>query len=243
MDGLSVVKDYQALSRAAAARFIELAGRSLSQGREFCVALAGGRTPLGMYDLLRQEKRLNWGAIHVFWSDERCVPHDHPDSNYRLAAQALLDRVDIPSENVHPIQGALPAAAAAEAYEEVLARWFEAPISGPPPSFDLVLLGFGPDGHIASLFPGAPALDETQRWVVPVQHSTPPEPLVDRVGFSLPLINAAQEVIVLVSGEPKAAAFALAAADGNLQLPAARLRPAAGRLSWLADQAAAGPGG
>ncbi|BDG10032.1 6-phosphogluconolactonase [Anaeromyxobacter paludicola] len=235
------VRDAEAVARAAAEELVLAAARAVAARGAFTLALAGGTTPRRLYALLAAEPfrgRVPWDRTQVFFGDERPVPPDHPDSNYRMAREALLDHV--PVAGVHRIRGEDPAAA--ERYEEELRRWFGIPPGGAPPRLDLALLGLGADGHTASLFPGSLALDERVRWVV--------SPFVARLGsrrttLTLPVLDRARAVIFLVSGGEKAPALAraLAPAPGDEPLPAARVQPAGGAL-WIADHAAAaGPGG
>lgn len=227
-----VVPDGKALTRAAAVFFVAKARAALQANRRFSVALSGGSTPRALYQLLA-ETPLVWQNIHLFWGDERCVPPDHADSNYRMTAESLLTRIAIPPENVHRIPGELPPEEAALRYEDELQTYF-----GAAPRFDLVLLGMGDDGHTASLFPGSPALAESVRWAVAAEHSAPPPPLVSRVTLTFGVFNAARQVIFLVSGAGKAARLA-EIRRGEGSLPAARIQPASGELLWLVEQSAA----
>ena len=239
MFAINVLRNQVDLARAAAEHFMEVVSGALLDRESFSVALAGGSTPRGMYALLAGVP-LDWGRIHIFWGDERCVPPEHPDSNYRMARAAFLEYVAIPPENIHRVRGERSPEKAAAAYEQEL-RAFFAPQD--PPVFDLVVLGLGDDGHVASLFPGSPALQERQRWVVTVEHQQPPLPLVDRVTLTLPVINAARQVTFLVSGAGKAArlgqVFTPLTGDEEL-LPAQLVEPESGNLLWLVDEAARG---
>lgn len=202
---------------------------------QFSVALSGGSTPRALHERLAADEfaaRIPWPKVHLFWGDERCVPPDHPDSNYGMTAAALLSRVPLPAENVHRIPGEFPPSQAAERYESELRAFF-----GEKPAFDLVFLGMGEDGHTASLFPGSPALAESVRWAMEVEHTAPPPPLVSRVTLTFGVLNAARRVVFLVSGASKAGMFAQAWRGGNT--PAGRIRPQNGELLWLVDQAAA----
>lgn len=230
-----IVPDNNALTRAAADFFVTEAQAALRANRHFTVALSGGSTPRALYQLLA-ETPLAWEAIHLFWGDERCVPPDHADSNYRMTAESLLRRIAIPPENVHRIEGELPPEEAALRYEDELRKFFDG-----VPRFDLILLGLGEDGHTASLFPDSPALHERTRWVVAVSHTTPPPPLVPRVTLTLPVINAARQVVFLVSGAGKAKRLAevLHVPTPSPLLPASMVRPDSGELLWLLDQPAA----
>jgi 6-phosphogluconolactonase len=165
-----IYPDPAGLTRAAAAEFLRLAVEAIQAGGRFTVALAGGSTPRDAYALLAEDPSLRsqvpWDRTHCFWGDERPVPPDHADSNFRMAGEAMLSKVPIPPENVHRIRGECPdAALAAEEYERTL-REFCRLAKGAFPRFDLVFLGLGRDGHTASLFPGAPALRERRRLVV-----------------------------------------------------------------------------
>jgi 6-phosphogluconolactonase len=206
------------------------------------VALAGGSTPQSLYRLLADDKgpyrtRVPWESTHVFFGDERMVPPDDPDSNARMAFEALLRHVPVPEEQVHRIRGENPDPdRAAEEYEEMLRDTFR--LAGrEQPRFDLVLLGLGADGHTASLFPGDRALRETERLAVPATAPVPPHA---RVTLALPVLNAASSVLFLVSGAAKAPAVQRVRKGEDL--PAARVRPSSGALLWLCDRAAAGPG-
>jgi 6-phosphogluconolactonase len=235
------VADAEAVARAAAEEVVEAGARAVAERGRFAVALSGGSTPRRLYRLLADPAapfrgRLRWDAVHVFFGDERHVPPDHADSNYRMAREALLDHVEAAS--VHRIRGELPdAEAAAAAYEAELRAFFALGAGDAPPALDLVLLGLGADGHTASLFPGSPALEERRRWVA--------APLVEavrahRITLTLPMLVRAREVVFLVAGAEKAAALArvLGPADAR-PLPAARVHPGAGALVWIVDRAAA----
>ncbi|MBW2059252.1 MAG: 6-phosphogluconolactonase [Deltaproteobacteria bacterium] len=209
-------------------------------------ALAGGGTPKPVYECLAGSAyagRMPWPRVHIFWGDERCVPPDHPYSNYGMALRAMISRVPIPRENVHRILGEESPERAAEAYEQTLRRFFASPgVKTAPaggrgfPCFDLILLGLGKDGHTASLFPGDPALEEKHRWVVPVGNPIG-EPPVPRVSLSLPVINRAGGVVFLVSGKAKqevVRSVVEGRETGHPPSPAARVRPE-GRLVWFVD--------
>ena len=231
----------EALSREAAARFQRLAGQSIASAGRFSVALSGGSTPRALYRLLAEPPfrgAIDWARVHIFWGDERFVPPNHPDSNYRAALEALVSRVPIPTENVHriPTKVTDPKTAAAQ-YEETLRRFF-APPEGEVPRFDLVLLGLGPDGHTASLFPGSPALDEDSRLVVATYVS---KLAAWRLTLTPPVLRGARHVIFLVSGPDKAAVLrdVLEGPHDPHRLPAQLVRPQDGDLTWLVDDAAA----
>jgi len=221
-----------ALVERATEFFMQTAAQSIQAHGRFAVSLSGGSTPRALYERLAIAK-FSWQSIHLFWGDERCNPPEHPDSNYRMTAESLLNHIDIPLENIHRIPGELSPAKAAEAYEQDLRGFF-----GVSPRFDLVLLGMGDDGHTASLFPDSPALAESVRWAVAAEHTTPPPPLVSRVTLTFGVFNAARRVIFLVSGAGKASR--LAEIQRGCDYPAARIRPTNGEPLWLLDSGAAG---
>jgi 6-phosphogluconolactonase len=238
-----VLPDPAALAQEAARRFVEAACQAIVERGHFTVALAGGSTPTGLYRLLAQcpyRDQIEWYRTFTYFGDERCVPPDHPDSNYHAAREALLASGSIPAANVFRMAGELGPDAAARAYAAILRRNFD--LTGPArPCFDLILLGMGDDGHTASLFPGMPALMERRRPVVGSEVPGYVRPAVSRVTLTLPAINAARQVLFLVAGASKAAALAavLTGHEPADPLPARRVRPAVGGLTWLLDQAAA----
>ncbi len=210
---------------------------SASQGR-FTVALSGGSTPRRLYQVLASlpyTKEMAWDRWQVFWSDDRCVPPDHQDSNYRMAREELLDHVAIPNTNVHRMRGEDDPHEAAQAYEHVVREVFQSPA----PSFDLILLGIGDDGHTASLFPGTEALGEQDRLVV---DNWVPDLQVHRITFTLPLINAAKVVAFLDTDGTKAGVLrqVLEPAPGEVMPPSGLVRPSPGVVHWFLTAAAAG---
>jgi 6-phosphogluconolactonase len=233
--------DAAALSQAAADEIARMIREAVERNGQCAVALAGGSTPRATYsELATGEKsgtrRLPWEKLHVFFSDERMVPPDHPDSNYRMAREALLSRVAIPSANVHPMDTELEPTVAADRYQETIRKTLSAEHG--TPRFDLILLGMGADGHTASLFPDTKALgDETalvaSNWVPRLQ--------THRITFTFPLLNHARQVMFLVAGADKASVVCevLRPKPGGPQHPAARVQPTQGRLFWLLDEAAA----
>jgi len=232
-----VVPDLESLQRDAVQEFSTCALGAVRGAGRFSVALAGGNTPRGMYELLAaQGAGLPWDKIHVFFGDERHVPPDHPESNYRMARETLLSKVAIPEGNVHRVPAELDAAAAAAAYENTLREFFQLQ-PGAFPHFDLVLLGMGDDGHTASLFPGSRALAEGTHLVV----ANAVEKLNgERITLTLPVLNHAANVVFMVSGASKAPAlrdvFDLATPG---DYPSRLVRPVNGRMLWIADKAAA----
>jgi 6-phosphogluconolactonase len=241
---LVVCRDADELARNAAARIARAAAESIRQRGRFTLVLAGGSTPRQSYQLLaagQGENKIDWTRTFLFFGDERHVPHDDARSNYRMVRESLLAVAPIAAEQVLPIGTELPTAeACAAAYSAALVKFFDLP-AGAMPAFDLVLLGLGDDGHTASLFPGAAALDAARRIAVGTLPGTLPPP-VDRITLTFPAINAAREVMFLVAGEAKAQALCDVLEGRSLKekRPAAGIRPEAGRLAWLIDQAAAG---
>jgi 6-phosphogluconolactonase len=235
---IRVVKTAAELFEAAAAEFANLAAEAVRARGRFCVALSGGSTPRSLYSLLASGAipSIPWDKIFFFWSDERHVPPDHPDSNYRMAREAMLSKVPVPVEHIFRILGEeKDAEAAALAYEETLRKVF-ALQSGEFPRFDLILLGLGTEGHTASLFPGSPALNETKRLVV----ANWVEKLnTDRITFTFPLLNHAAYVMFLVSGADKAEILEQILETPGEELTAQRVHPVNGKLFWLEDHAAA----
>ncbi len=193
MPEIKVLRDAQQVADAAADH---VAAMIADTGR-FSLALAGGSTPRALYKILAT-KHIDWSHVHIFWGDERCVPPDHVDSNYRMAREAILGHIPIPSDNIHPMQGDIDPVQAAAEYEHGLRVFFG---KDQPPRFDLILLGMGDDGHTASLFPGTAAIHEKNRWVV--AH------YVDkletwRITLTPVVLNAAAQVMFLVMGAKKA---------------------------------------
>ncbi len=238
---LNIAADPHALARDAAEIFAATAEDAARLRGRFTVALAGGSTPRGLYALLAGETafrlRVPWTRTHAFWGDERCVPPDHPESNYRMAYDAMLSHVDVPDSSVHRMEGERPDAAdAAAAYERVL-KEHRLTGAGGGPLFDLVLLGMGDDGHTASLFPGSDALNATDRLVA--------APWVDALGahritLTVRALCDAGHVLFLVAGAGKAATLRAVLEEGPTdRLPASLIRPEKGRLTWLVDQDAA----
>lgn len=221
------------LAREAAARFAEAAHQAILERGRFAVALSGGSTPRRLYSLLAQPpflQAVDWARVFIFFADERFVPPDHPDSTLLLARETLLDQVPIPTENVFPMltEGDTPEQCAA-AYAETLASFFGAVL----PRFDLILLGMGPDGHTASLFPGRP---DSPGAVAAIHDSPKPPPV--RLTLTLKTINRAREVWFLVTGADKAETVRAVLEGAAPALPAARVLPAEGKLRWLLDREA-----
>lgn len=235
---LKVVPDVAALDRAAADEFARCAEDAVKDRGRFTVALSGGNTPRAVFALLANEYKaaLPWDKTFIFFGDERHVPPQDAASNYRMASEALLSRVPIPAQNIHRIQAELDAETAAEQYEETLKGFFKLK-TRELPRFDLVMLGMGEDGHTASLFPGTQALQETARLVV----ANRVEKLdTERITLTLPVLNAAAEVMVIIAGADKAEILnRVAHPRGTAEFPIQLVRPKNGRLLWLVEQQAA----
>jgi 6-phosphogluconolactonase len=237
-----VFSDAKSLSRGAADEFARAARAGIDSRGQFAVALSGGSTPKAMFALLAEDHRgaatpLAWERIHIFFGDERHVPPNHPESNFRMATESLLDHVPIPSRNVHRVLAELDAAKAAVRYEAELRSVFGTPL-GEIPRFDLILLGIGTDGHTASLFPGSAALGETTalvtaNWVEKFKSH--------RITFTFALLNKASEVLFLTAGNDKAEMLRniLRGDPSGQTYPAQNVRPQNGRLIWMVDEAAA----
>lgn len=235
------------MSVAAAAAMVSLINQTVAEAGLFTLVLSGGNTPQRLYRHLAENyaRRLPWEQIHLFWGDERCVPPMHPDSNFRMAFDALIASVRIPYENVHRISGENAAdekgaAASAAAYEQELRRFAHKVGLGPTLSFDLLLLGMGEDGHTASLFPGSPVLTEKHLWVAAAQ-APPNYSVTHRVTMTLPLINQAQRVFLLAAGAAKRPLIQMIQQDADQaasNYPVARVKPVH-PPTWFLDEAAA----
>ena len=241
---IRILPDANAVAQTAADEFVKLAREAIQRKGTFMVALSGGSTPKMLYSLLadRTQKHtgpeIPWAQIHLFWGDERHVPPDHADSNYRMANEAMISKIPIPAQNVHRVQAENnDATAAAADYDETLVKVFN--LSDKQlPRFDLILLGMGPDGHTASLFPGSSGVQELSNRVIPnwVQKFNSL-----RITFTRPVLNNAAEVLLLVCGSDKAPALSevMGAGDPNTY-PVKYVQPTDGKLMWLLDRAAAG---
>lgn len=233
---IRIFNNLDALSRAAAGIFVESAAHAIHARGRFSVALSGGSTPHRLYELLAAPPfrgKVAWESVHFFWGDERCVPEDDPRRNELMARQALLEHVPVLEEHIHPISGSLPPREAAQAYESELRRFF----AGRPPALDLVLLGMGANAHTASLFPHTAVLHETRRWAAEVFVA---ELDMYRVTLTASLINQAEQVVFLVSGEDKALTLqnVLEGAHQPDELPAQLIQPNGAHPIWLVDRAA-----
>lgn len=227
---------------AAAEEFVRVARTAIGAQGRFTVALSGGSTPKALYSLLASNYAdFVWNRVFLFFGDERHVPPTDPESNYRMVNESLLTKIAIPAENVFRVAGENPdAAAAALDYETRLRRFFEIRSDVRPPEFprfDLILLGMGPDGHTASLFPDSAALDEQSRLVVAnwvAKFNT------DRITFTFPVLNRAAEVMFMASGADKAEMLRqVLEGKSTPPLPSQRVQPSDGKLLWMLDEAAA----
>lgn len=242
--GVAVHADIGSLAADAAERFVaaaEAAGRF-----RFDVVLTGGSTTPAVYERLAGEpfaSRIDWRRVHVWWTDERCVPPDDPRSNYGAAREAILDRLPIPCEQIHRMRGEDPNPEREAVLHEAALRTEQALARGEPPRFDFAFLGMGGDAHVASLFPGSPTLSLADRLVAAVRKDevAMPDPAVDRLTLTFSALNGARTAVFVVTGEEKAAALRAVLeepADPVLR-PATGIHPARGPAAWLVDRAAA----
>jgi 6-phosphogluconolactonase len=236
MPEIKVVPDPAALAAEGAERFVKAAREAIADSGRFAVALSGGHTPEAMFRLLAQEPyrpQVQWEKVQIFFGDERCVPPDSDQSNYRTARETLLSHVPIPGDNVYRIRGEIDPNEAAIEYGQMLKEKFG------DGGLDLVLLGMGPDGHTASLFPDTEALHETKHRAVA---NFVPKLNAWRVTLSAPFINRARRVLFLVAGADKAQRVAevIEGPRDPGRLPSQLIRPVAGELAWVLDAQAAG---
>lgn len=217
--------------------FIDCARTSMAESGRFTVALAGGSTPQPVYARLATDPfkdQVDWSRVHLFWGDERYVPSDDEQSNYRMVREALMDRVPIPSDHVHRVRTEQALQDAARSYENEMRHLFPVEL----PRFDLILLGMGEDGHTASLFPHSMGLSESTRWFIA---NTIPGTNQERLTLTFPAINAARCVVVLVRGKSKAdmVAAVLHGPQDLMEKPVQAVNPAEGELVWMLDEGAA----
>lgn len=235
---IDISADFESLARRVAQWITDLA--CASSGR-FSIALSGGSTPKRLFQVLAADplrEQMPWDRVHLFWGDDRFVPWDDPNSNYGMANEAMIAHVPIPAGNVHGIAFKGTAAEAAQVYERELKSYYGSDRFDPSrPLFDIVLLGMGPDGHTASLFPGKPAVDELQRWVtdVPVPGLNPQVP---RVTLTYTALHSSRSTAFVAAGADKLAMMNRVLA-GERALPSARIDPV-GELIWFVDKAARG---
>lgn len=236
---IKVLPDPAAVAREAAERFVRLARESIADHGRFSVALAGGSTPKAMYELLAAEplrSQVDWTRVLAFFGDERSVPPDHKDSNYRMAEQALLSKVPIPGDNVYRMRGEIDANEAAREYGLTLKELFG------DGGLDLVLLGMGDDGHTLSLFPGTAAVGEREHRVVANYAEKSTTGKSWRITMTAPFVNRARNVLVAVTGAGKAGRVkeVLEGPRDPDRLPIQLIQSAGGSMTWLLDTGAAG---
>ena len=235
-----VLTDPPAVFTAAATEFLQRARTAIQASGRFTVALSGGSTPRHLYSLLATQSDVPWDKIRFFFSDERHVPPDSPDSNFRMSSESLFSQAPIPKENIFRVPAEIPDAdTAAQSYEQTLRQFFQLEDDALP-RFDLILLGMGPDGHTASLFPGTAALHEDERlvtanWVEKFK--------TWRITFTYPVLNNAAAILFMATGAEKQEALlqVLQGKHDPETYPAQGIKPTNGSLIWLVDQAAAGP--
>ncbi len=237
-----VLADSTTLCRAATDEISRLAVQSIVTRGRFTIALSGGSTPKAIFAQLAADhaagaSAVAWDKVEIFFGDERNVPSDHADSNFRMASEALLKQVPVSTARIHRVQTEFGFTAAAARYEEELRATFLPPGESPP-RFDLVLLGMGTDGHTASLFPGTRALHESKVWVT---GNSVPQLNTERITFTFPLINHATEILFITGGPDKAAMLrnVLRGDPSGQTYPSQAIRPTQGRLRWFVDEAAA----
>ncbi len=237
MTAIKVFTDSNSQTRAAIDLFISLAQAAIEEKGVFSAALSGGSTPKNLYAGLadpEQQQRLEWAHVHLFFGDERHVPPDHPESNFKMVQETLLSKIPIPQSCIHRVRAELDPRLAAFNYEDELRHFF----AGEWPRFDLVLLGMGDDGHTASLFPGTAGLNEEQRWFianyVPILGEW-------RLTLTKHAINAARMIVVLVSGQSKAEMISAVLSEKTAQekIPIKMISPVDGEMIWLLDHEAA----
>jgi 6-phosphogluconolactonase len=233
--------DAESVAQGAAEWIAEAAREAIGQRGRVSVALAGGSTPRRIYEILAADgpgRQIDWPKVHVFFGDERTVPPDSADSNFRMANDALLSRAAIPAENVHRMIGEGDAIANARLYEDELRSFFGDDADWP--AFDLVMLGMGDDGHTASLFPGTTALNERRAWVVA---NWVEKFQTFRITLTAPAINHADRVLFTVTGAGKAARLreVVEGPRDTNRLPSQLIEPRGGALDWFADEAAVSP--
>jgi len=227
------------LFHAAAVEWVSAASQAVRAGGRFTVALSGGSTPKSLYALLASNfaSKLPWDKTFFFWGDERHVPPDDPESNYRMVNEAMLSKVSVPPANIFRVHAEeKDATVAANSYEQTLQNFFHLK-PGEFPRFDLTLLGIGPDGHTASLFPGSAALRENRRLVVA---NWIEKFKTYRITFTYPLINQSAHVVFLVSGKDKSSILRQILENPAANLPCQNVKPVDGNLLWLVDRDAAG---
>ena len=234
---VTIVKDPDELSQTAATLFVRSSKEAVKDRGAFFVAVSGGSTPRSMHRLLAKTpycQEIAWKQMHLFWVDDRCVPYSNPASNFGVAKNDFLSKVPLLEKQIHAMPTAIAPEKGAAQYERELGL---VPISGSGfPCFDLIFLGIGSDGHTASLFPGQGMLTEKKRWVTVVKGGNPN---VYRITLTFGVLNQARHIVFLVSGAGKASIVQAVLEHEDRSLPAQRICPEDGRLTWLLDKSAA----
>jgi 6-phosphogluconolactonase len=239
-DNVKVFSSFKSLCGALVDDWFEGANQALNKQTTFNLGLSGGNTPRNVFQHLpefEKWKRIPWDIVHIFWVDERCVKPDHSESNFKLASNLMLKDISIPEENIHRIHGENDPVVEANRYADELKKHF-APGKGQNPSLDWIFLGVGTDGHTASIFPGSTLASSTSQLCGVTTH---PDTGQKRISLSLPVINAAKRITVIVSGQDKAAIVSriLNSPSENRGLPAGKIRPLTGNVEWALDELAA----
>ena len=238
MAKIVILEDEESVGKAAADLIVSISKLAIAKNGKFTIALSGGKTPSRLFSILAERpyvKEIDWKSTYIFWGDERYVPSNNAQNNSFVARKILLDNIPVPAENIFPIQVNIPPAAAASHYEKTLRLFFRTEL----PSFDLILLGLGEDGHTASLFPGTPVLTEKDALVKEVLLE---EQQVYRITFTIPLINNAKHILFLVTGREKAGILfkVLEGKASPQKYPAKLIKAGKGKkLFWYADKSAA----
>lgn len=239
LPNLNIFDDKQQLVRAFVKDFGWMCRKTIAEHGETHIALSGGNTPQAIFKALAVEFAAAefWGKTHLWWGDERLVPHDDPESNYGIARTLLIDSISIPDQNVHPVQIFPDHLKSVQAYSAEILRYVKRRSRSNWPEFDWNLMGIGTDGHTASLFPASPALQDAKSICVFAQHPDSGQP---RVSFSLPLINHSKRISFVICGSGKAAIVKRLLEDDSASkhLPAAMVKPVAGELDWYTDRLA-----
>ncbi|NIO09332.1 MAG: 6-phosphogluconolactonase [Deltaproteobacteria bacterium] len=239
---MELYKDPDELSRAAAEKVIAINRKAASRGGRFSLVLSGGSTPRRLFQMLAAEPycdQMDWTHVEFFWGDERTVPPDHQDSNFHMANEALLQKITLRPEQIHRMKAeSEDPDASARDYQREIAKVFEIPERGRPPSFDLVLLGLGPDAHTASLFPHTSGIMERESWVV---KNHVPQLKTNRITMTVPILNRAKMILFLVVGHDKAEALhsVIEGSRDPERFPAQLIQPDEGELVWMVDREAA----
>jgi 6-phosphogluconolactonase len=233
-----ITNNLSQFARKGADIFTTTAKDCVAKNGRFVVAISGGSTPRSIHRLFVDEpycSEIPWGKTHIFWVDDRCVPENNQASNYGGAKKDFLDRVSIPTEQIHHMPGEAPPEDGALRYQEELTKFFQPEGEGFP-VFDLIFLGIGEDGHTASLFPGQRALEERERFVVAVKGG---DPNVSRLTMTYPVLNRGTLIVFIVSGKKKASILKAVLEEDQARFPAQKIQPLNGTLVWLLDQEAA----